>query len=570
MKLHVENTLGIVSAEIELIPGQILEVVGPNASGKTSLAVCAQAVLARESNPMGLSAADAKRCYPHDGSEDARVELADVTWWPMRGTLQGPTYVPSDAPLSHPEAVGLVDFTAKRGAKERAAVFQNALLPPPEAVMEAVKERLATYLDPKDLAGAMEMLAERGWEATESIYADRAKEAKQGWRAITARNYGVRVAADWRPDGWLADFDHLTVQQAEERVTNARDALNALHRVQAVSEAEQEAAERAKADIPALQGNVAKYEGELAKMNADLAAIPLDAANAEVKRIQNAIAEINRALANRQNCPHCDGALFIVNGQVQPANMDIAEHERSLTSLRSDHYDADAHAHDMADRHGNAFEHKAQPNLDRAKTELSLANKVAAKSGTVQTEGDRAALAQTEQEVEDSREVVKMVSAEADAARLHETICRYVEIAKALGPEGVRAKLLEDGLRKLNGGLATIAKAAGWPLVNIAENGGILSGHGIGRPIAMCSESERWRAQAALQLTLAAITKSKCVVLDRVDLLDDANRLGLTKAVERVVGKTGMSVLLCGTGAVGDRYAPWQQVGLQSGTVVSA
>ena len=67
MKLHVENTLGIVSAEIELIPGQILEVVGPNASGKTSLATCAQAVLARESNPLGLSAADAKRCYPHDG-----------------------------------------------------------------------------------------------------------------------------------------------------------------------------------------------------------------------------------------------------------------------------------------------------------------------------------------------------------------------------------------------------------------------------------------------------------------------------------------------------------------------
>ena len=53
MKLHVENTLGIVSAEIELIPGQILEVVGPNASGKTSLATCAQAVLARESNPLG-------------------------------------------------------------------------------------------------------------------------------------------------------------------------------------------------------------------------------------------------------------------------------------------------------------------------------------------------------------------------------------------------------------------------------------------------------------------------------------------------------------------------------------
>ena len=141
----------------------------------------------------------------------------------------------------------------------------------------------------------------------------------------------------------------------------------------------------------------------------------------------------------------------------------------------------------------------------------------------MQTEGDRAALAQTEQEVEDAREVVKMVSAEADAARLHITITRYTEIAKALGPEGVRAKLLEDGLRKLNGGLATIAKAAGWPLTEVKDNGSITCGD---RPIAMCSESERWRTQSSLQLTLAAITKSKCAVLDRVDLLDDANRLG--------------------------------------------
>ena len=40
----------------------------------------------------------------------------------------------------------------------------------------------------------------------------------------------------------------------------------------------------------------------------------------------------------------------------------------------------------------------------------------------------------------------------------------------------------------------------------------------------MCSESERWRAQAAIQLTLGAITCSKVVVLDRGDLLDAPNR----------------------------------------------
>ena len=273
MKLSIERTLGIINAEIDMEPGQIVEVVGPNASGKTSIAVCAQAVLARENNPLGLSAADAKRSYPHDGADDAVVQLNHpdwsdgIAWYPARGTVLADAW--GERALANPEAVGLIDFTAKRGAKERAAVFQAALLPDPDTVLDAVKERLAGYLDPKDLAGAMEMLEERGWEATEAVYGDRARVTKREWAAIAGRTYGVRVAADWRPDGWLADYDHMTPQIAEERVTNARDALNALHRVQAISESEQEAAERAAADLPMLEQTVAKLNDVRNQLNSE-------------------------------------------------------------------------------------------------------------------------------------------------------------------------------------------------------------------------------------------------------------------------------------------------------------
>ena len=64
------------------------------------------------------------------------------------------------------------------------------------------------------------------------------------------------------------------------------------------------------------------------------------------------------------------------------------------------------------------------------------------------------ALATAEQAVEEAKEVVRLVAAEDGAGKLHETIVRYTEIAKALGPEGVRAKMLESGAEKLNGGLA--------------------------------------------------------------------------------------------------------------------
>ena len=77
---------------------------------------------------------------------------------------------------------------------------------------------------------------------------------------------------------------------------------------------------------------------------------------------------------------------------------------------------------------------------DQESRVLQSANAFAAKAtGTVQTEADRAALAQAEQAVEDTREVVKLVQAEADATRIHQTIIRYTEIARALGPEGVRS-----------------------------------------------------------------------------------------------------------------------------------
>ena len=99
--------------------------------------------------------------------------------------------------------------------------------------------------------------------------------------------------------------------------------------------------------------------------------------------------------------------------------------------------------------------------INERRMEHTNAVRDARNAGTVQTAAEVAALATSEQAVEEAKEVVRLVSAEDGAGKLHETIVRYTEIAKALGPEGVRAKMLESGLKKLNGGLATIAKESG-------------------------------------------------------------------------------------------------------------
>ena len=122
--------------------------------------------------------------------------------------------------------------------------------------------------------------------------------------------------------------------------------------------------------------------------------------------------------------------------------------------------------------------------------------------------------------------------------------------------------MLADGMRKLNGGLVVIASASGWPLTTVGE--GTCAVFVGDRPVALCSESEKWRGQAAIQMTLGAITGSKAVVLDRGDILDACNRAGLVAAVNRVASKTGMAVLLCSTGTP-QPDAPWQQVAIHDG-----
>ena len=571
MKLSIQQTLGIVSAEIDLEPGRIVEVVGPNASGKTSIAVCAQAVLARDSNPLGLSAAESKRNYPHDGAEDASVELnaggnLGVTWRPGRGTIMDWNIANSPS-TSHPTAVGLIDFTGKMKAKERAEVFQSALLPDPETVLKAVHERLAEYLPADDLAGAMEMLGERGWDATETVYGDRGREAKRAWNGITGKTWGIKVAADWRPDGWLADFDHLTPQIAEERVTNARDALNALHRVQAISESEQEAAEQAAADLPAFEQTLADLNADKVQVISDRDKIPTLTVADQRMRLQTEIEDERRNLASVHQCPHCDEALAIRQNKIIAADNPLVLQVR-IADLQSGWDVADAELTALSEKVKplNATLRQLEQDIKDQESRVSILRRESKATGAVQTEADRAALAQAEQAVEDTREVVKLVQAEADATRIHQTIIRYTEIARALGPEGVRSKMLADGMRKLNGGLVVIASASGWPLTTVGD--GTCAVFVGDRPVALCSESERWRANAAIQMTLGAITGSKAVVLDRGDILDAGNRAGLVAAVNRVASKTKMAVLLCSTGTPA-ADAPWTQVSIDQGVVAA-
>lgn len=569
MQITIENLLGVKHARIDL--EGIVEVRGPNASGKTSIATVAQALLTHDANPLGLPATQTKAYYPHNGDTDGYAEIEGVSWRPGKG---GMTVTTGVQPYARPEAVGLVDYTARRGEKERLESLQSALLPDAVDIVDAIQERLQSQLPARDLNAVLELISERGFDAAESIYTDRGREAKRQWTEATGgQRYGVKIAADWRPDGWLADMDSMTVGEAEEAVTAAREQLSVLHQVQAISEAEAEEAASAREALPGLQQQLAKTQEDLGRAHAEVAGVPLRAAQQEVEVMERKIkARRDHLLGDPSwECPHCQGRVvwnaekgILEEYDTERVEAFQAEQRTEIATLETQ----------LAEQLKVVEEHRAahleqQKVVDElkkaeqgARTAVAVAEKAAAKAGgTVDSEDRRAAVAQAEQVVDDAKKTAEMVKAEARATELAETIARYAEVVRCLGPQGVRATMMEQGLRKLNAGLGTLAAEAEWPLTAVSDKGAVLWDD---RPVSMCSESERWRAQAAIQLTLAAITGSQAVVLDRADLLDASNRKGLERAVKRVAGRTGMAVLLCSTGEA-DGDAPWPQVSIAKG-----
>ena len=549
MKLTVNGLLGIEHADIELAQGKIVEVIGPNAAGKTSLAVCAQALLAREANPLGLPAAGSAQHYLRDGDGDGTAslayestlhidgqgdracELVSVEWVPRASSIRGD----GADPVATREAVGLVDFTARVAAKARAEMFQGCLLPPPAEVAEAVRDRLARWLDEETLEGVLKHLDQRGWDATEQLYVLRGREAKQGWQARTGEGYGVKKGADWRPNGWLAEFDDMTVQQAEEAVVAARDALAVLHRVQAVSEHEAKAALEAAVQIPAAQKHLEDADRRHAKLvtKTDLAHKKLEAANELAQRQKTLAIAARDQLADPVwlVCPHCDGKVEVGEDgrlaavEADDADTKTADLEKKLEELvqGQTRMERDRDAAHAAYMEAAGPSDQAGEEVHRARADLQRLHQAAGKGGEVTGAEHRVALAEAEQHVEDAKQVVGLVTAQTEAAKLHATIGLYTEIVRALGPQGVRAAMLSAGLDKLNAGLSVLAQEADWPRVCVADTGAVTV---AGRSVDLCSESERWRAQACLQLTLAAITGSKAVVLDRADILDPARQQG--------------------------------------------
>ena len=546
-----------------------------------------------------------RKTYLHKGDEAGfgRLMIAgeQVEWMPRNATMSAPTAGESAEPLSRPEAVGLVDFVGRQSDKARAAMLQPILLPPPEEVLDKLKALLKGRMSEQDLLGVMKSVQDRGWDKTEAIYSDRSRIAQRSWCDVTGRTrYGVSVAADWLPDGWLADYDGKTVLETEGDVASARDALALLHRAQAVaevkeeliSEQQQHEAKEAWEALPALRVKVADAD-EISSANFVLYSEAKELEEAQRQVLQNMELDLKgvqpRLAPQTEACPNCATHLMVQNGLIVPfdlAAFNKAEATRTATRACLAESITKVCAElsvlskkTMACKEADTTAAAEFKNLMRSLDDLSV--KAVVKGEVIDVaermrreeekrlreEENSRALAEAEQDLHDKQAVVKVVADAIKARDLHDTITRYRIISGAIGVSGVRNKMLTEGLGKLNAGLAHLSKVSGWPLTAVDAKGVVMiDGTHMTLPSVMCSESEKWRAQAMIQLTVGVMSDSRIVMIDRADMLDKDGWAGLVKAAGVATADKPMSVLLCSTGKL-DEDAPWRQVEIKKGKI---
>lgn len=107
------------------------------------------------------------------------------------------------------------------------------------------------------------------------------------------------------------------------------------------------------------------------------------------------------------------------------------------------------------------------------------------------------------------------------AAQHHADVQQWSAIADALSPDGIQAEMIAEALDPLNKRLAEHAALAQWQPPLIGADMAITV---AGRAYGLCSESERWRADALLAVTIAQLSGLRFIVLDRMDCLDATGR----------------------------------------------
>lgn len=396
----------------------------------------------------------------------------------------------------------------------------------------AVKQRLTARGCDAAKVEQVAPILRAGFDAAAKEAQAKARECKAQWKMIAGgEQWGKDKAAKWQPAALPAEADH-----AESLLANAR--AQGAEVEKQLGSAQQELgaakAEHQRRHLAAAQrAELAERAGRIDRIKSKLAHD-----EAELKEWEQKVAVLQGSAKSQDavSCPDCgvmlvmkDGALVHAAPMAKGTEDDIAklpEYEKALHLLQSAvaHGKRDLAAAEQAAAKLSELDKEAAEAIDIEPLQAKVTD-LTAKRDAWRADADKyRAIAE---------QATRRQAVIDQAAKLHSDVLAWTDVADALAPDGIPGELLAEALGPINRRIAQSADFAKWAETAIGADMSITLD---GRAYVLCSESEKWRADALIAEAIAYLSGVKLLVLDRVDVLDLTGRADLVEWLSEWAG----------------------------------
>lgn len=378
-----------------------------------------------------------------------------------------------------------------------------------------------------------------GFPAACDFAKDKAKEAKGTWKGVTNETWGKDKAEGWEAD--VPEFDAKRLAAIGEQITAAEARIEEHSRTLGVLQTKH--AEYTKHTNSA-ENNAAKAK-ELTRFTEKLAFDEAELVKADAALLE---AQQRAGTAPREGLVHdlARGVDYLlefmaVDGsgpEEISARTALESYEKQYGKLDQEGGDAEARAAIPALTNARDLMKRSVENDKRsiddskaAATALELSADVekvtdediaAVKRSLEAARAQRKTLDEEQQKIRNLKLAAEAAAATTKkAAAHHADVIEWLAIADQLAPDGIPGEMLANALKPINGHLAEYSDSTGWPQVTIGADMTIRYGRHL---YSLCSESEKWRADAMIAVSIAVLSGLKFLLLDRMDVLQISAR----------------------------------------------
>lgn len=585
-RIEIQNFQGLRSARLQLTKPVTL-VSGENGAGKSTLLEGIRLALLGNPERVGLKKELAKLVT--EGSKKGGVDVITENQLHFAYTLpDGKHTAPADLGNHIGFVIDAQNFARATPDVRRATLFA---LTGCKVDSAEITKRLIQRGAPQEKIDVVLPMLRSGFPAANKLATENTSQARGAWKAVTGENYGDKKAETWAPEAVaevrmqsLADAAEV-IRASEAELADFNTRLGAARESQRQAQAgaaNLQALKDKAAQLPRLQKKLEVDQAELDKWDAKLA--EAKASNAPAK-INKPAARLDNALLDAMAVVTAEWLAMTENTQGVVNNFNVCEswekHERlinrtaaHLSTYRAQRGDPIMQEQDEKPAHDapNVATIEQARDTYRRAVENDRRDIAAAEHAAQQVEQSKSIFAvdADQSDVEHFVELIASCQAKlkADretlrnletqdaayrgakdvakkAAAHHRDAVEWSEIADALSPSGIPAEILAGALRPANDYLHEIAQFANWKRVAIGAEMDITAD---GRPYALLSESEKWRADCLLALTIAKLSGLKLALLDRFDVLDMTGRGDVIDLLDDLATRGEIeTAILCGT-----------------------